>query len=476
MTRWRRGGRCWRAAVAVAAAAALAGACTSSRPPPQRDLGRERPPATAPPPPAATAVPEEATPSEGAAPPRSKSTGRAKQPGVERRQEATPGGSSASPALFTQAGDRVGIDKTTIRVCSHYRKYLGKVLDLDEADLDVYWRSLNDRGGIFGRKIEERLAEDGGGRLVAQAYEECRGSFVIRGGPGAEGITPMRRLIESDSHPSPYFHYMARSDPTVKYSFSFYPTHELYGRLSAQFVMSRFADAPIGIIHKDSDNWDAARQGFLAALREAGVRVVADVPLSPDDRIVADELAAVHRAGAEVVWAWVELLDAIQLIKQSNAQRYPMRWVAPAANNFLIEALGDDALRPAPVTALALNPPITPGHPGAIPAAAAEYRRFEETYRRYRGKAPQRKSADLLFLKWLDDRQLAQLLDRCGPDCTRNRLVAPLLAGSLSASDPDCPFDFGRGPAAGYGASAFEVIPDGSGPIWSETAHCVDRF
>lgn len=379
--------------------------------------------------------------------------------------------------MFAAGDDRVGISDTTVRLCGHGRKYLAKVLGTDDEDFLVYWRWVNDRGGIHGRGIEERIAEDGGGRLVAQAYEECRGSFLLRGAPGAEAIIPMRRVVEADAHGPPYLHFSVRAEPGAKRSFSFYPSHEAFGRLTAQFVLSRFPGARIGVVHKASDNWDAGRQGFLAAFREAGVSVVADVPLSSGDPVVADELAAVHRAGAEVVWAWVELLDFVQLVKQSNAQRHPMRWVAPFAFNTSIENLGDDALRPAPLTGLNVTPPATPGHyTGAFAPYAEEYRRFEDTFRRYRGKPVRRGVADLLFFKWLEDRHIADLLEKCGRDCTRNRLVAPLMSGSFSALDPACAFDFGRGRAAGYRASAMEAAPAEGGPIWVETIRCADRF
>lgn len=386
-------------------------------------------------------------------------------------------GPAPAPRLFPAANERVGTTNSSVTLCSHYRKYLSRVFDVAEEDLLVYWRYVNDRGGIHGRKIEERFAEDGGGRLVAQAYEECRQSFFLRGGPGAEGITPMRKIVESDPDPMPYFHFTARADPSALHSFSFFPSHETFGRLTGEFVLSRFPGARIGIIHKDSGNWDAGRQGFLAAFRDAGVNVVADVPLTPDDPIVADELAAVRNAGAEVVWAWVEGLDAVQLIKQSGAQRYPMRWVVPFAFNVVLDPLGEDALRPAPVTGLNVSPPATPGHyTGSFAPYAEEYRRFEAAYQRYRGKAVARKVADTLFLKWLEDRQLGQLLEQCGRDCTRNALVAPLLDGRASALDPACPIDFGRGRVGGYRASALEAAPSASGPMWVETTRCADRF
>lgn len=464
-------------AVAASALALITAACTSSHTSPASQTARSdstvagvvttAPAAGAPPAPAGTDATGAATPAADGRP-----TGTASRPagGPATRATATPA------ALFPARDDRVGISDTSVRVCTHLRKYLGRVLDVEEEDSLVYWRMVNDLGGIHGRMIDERFAEDAGGRLVAQAYEECRGSFLLRGAPGAEAIVPMRRIVEGDRHPLPYLHFTVRTDPNARYSFSWYPSHETFGRLTAQFVLSRFPGARIGLIHKDSDSWDAGRQGFVDALTEAGVSPVADVPLTPEDPIVADELAAVQRAGADVVWAWVEVLDVVQLVKQSNAQRYSMRWVVPFAFNTLTDALGDDALRPAPITGLNVTPPATPGEYGGSSAPHAEYRRFEEAYRRYRGKAVPRKVADLLFLKWLDDRHVARLLERCGRDCTRNRLVAPLVDGSFAPLDAVCPFDFRRGRVAGYRASALEAAPTPSGPIWVETARCVERF
>lgn len=489
MLLYRRG---VRHAAALLLTAALASACTSSRPPAPPgavadvddsiDVAADTtaPEALAT---ATTGEPEPQNVPDGAG------TGdqRGRIPAAKDRSttaSARPAQASGSRAprapaapVFSPSDDRVGLTDTTVRLCAHYRKYVGRILDLDEDDLRVYWRWLNDRGGIHERRVEEHFAEDGGGRLVAQAYEECGGSFVMRGGPGAEAITPMRKIVEADRRGVPYLHFAARADARARRSFSFYPSHETFGRLTGQFVLSRFPGARIAMIYKASDGWDAGRSGFLEAFREAGASLVADVPLSPGDPVVADELAAVHRAGAEVVWAWVEGGDVVQLIKQSNAQRYPMRWVVPYAFNTFIEGLGDDSLRPAPITGLNMTPPATPGHyTGPFARYAEEYRRFEDAYRHYRGKLPRRGLADTLFMKWLEDRQLAQLLEQCGRDCTRNRLVDPLLVGTARALDPLCDFDFRRGQAAGYRASAFEATPADGGPIWTEKTPCAERF
>ena len=49
----------------------------------------------------------------------------------------------------------------------------------------------------------------------------------------------------------------------------------------------------------------------------------------------------------------------------------------------------------------------------------------------------------MLFDAWESWRFLADLLKRCGPDCTRNKMAGLLLAGYHHAVSPNCDVNFG---------------------------------
>ena len=73
---------------------------------------------------------------------------------------------------------------TPIRICGHAPLSLGAVLNTKPEDLLVYWRWLNDRGGIHGRRVEMSLEDDqysaSGGVPAAQRCAERNPFFLLR--------------------------------------------------------------------------------------------------------------------------------------------------------------------------------------------------------------------------------------------------------------------------------------------------------
>ena len=386
---------------------------------------------------------------------------------------STPTTSPRTQPLFSEDEASVGITDRAITLCGHAQIYLGRAFDVEPDDTQVFWRWLNDRGGIHGRRVEERIVEDGGGRLVAQAYEECRGSFVLRGGPTMDAVPSMREIVEVDPHRPLYLHFMARADASKRYSFSPYPTQEALGALFADLVLERHPGRKIGIVHRDSDGWMPGHDAFLARVRAAGATVVADIAQASGESVHAGTLARLREEGAEVVWAWVDAIASAQMIKEASAQRYGFRWVIGFPSNLLTDVLGDDALEPEPVAGISVWPPFTPGlRAGTFAGYAEELERFEAAFREYRGKPVPRKSADILFFKWLEDRMLAELFERCGEDCDRNGLVEVLSEDQWVAPPPACPLAFGGRNVGGHAANVVEAFSSSRGVAWRELAHC----
>ena len=377
---------------------------------------------------------------------------------------------------FAPGDERIGITDKTIKLCTHINGQVTAALGASQEDARVFWRWLNDEGGVAGREVEMVIADDGDGTKVAEAYEECRGSFLIVGGPTQEAVPTFREIVENDPHPAPYLHFMAREDPTKRYSFSWYPSQERYGELAAKYILKRFPERRIGILRRDTDNWSPGYAAFLAELKRNGVEPVAVMKHPPKEQIFEPYLAELSAKKAEVVWAWQHALEHVPALKQAKARNHDFTWVLGFPLNLVSDTLRDDLFRPT-VTGLNVFPTFRPGlYDSHHEAYEKEGRLFEAAYQRYRGKAADPLTADMLLRQWLDGRQLADLLERCGRDCTRTK-VTTLLLNELTYSRPSCPFDFSLGRAAGRGVSAVEAYTPSNGPVsWRETAHCATSF
>jgi hypothetical protein len=75
---------------------------------------------------------------------------------------------------------------------------------------------------------------------------------------------------------------------------------------------------------------------------------------------------------------------------------------------------------------------------------------------------------------------MADLLKRCGPDCTRNKMAGLLLAGYHHTVPPNCDVNFGRTADhhhGGYLFNAVHVVKDPKGnPAWMPVQRCVPNI
>jgi hypothetical protein len=105
---------------------------------------------------------------------------------------------------------------------------------------------------------------------------------------------------------------------------------------------------------------------------------------------------------------------------------------------------------------------------------------FERQYKQYDPSAHlSGDGGDLLFLNWEGQAFIAYLLQKCGPDCTRNRLAGMLLAGFSYTTPPACPIDFGVGDHHHGGATmnVFKVIRDPKNrPNWAPVKRCITSY
>jgi hypothetical protein len=163
------------------------------------------------------------------------------------------------------------------------------------------------------------------------------------------------------------------------------------------------------------------------------------------------------------------------MVKQAKAQSYSPTWLA-FPFNLTSQTLGDDAMSP-PMVGLATWPGYSFGdYGGTFASYADDMREFEREYKKYRPNTDiSGVAGDLLWLNWVGQKQLVDLLQACGPDCTRNRIAGILAAGWKTNISPGCPLDFSGGVHNGSGQlfDVMETYRSPSGKVnWRSTSRC----
>lgn len=371
------------------------------------------------------------------------------------------GGGVPTANLFTPAEDRIGIYPNKIVLCGHAATTFGPAFNTSEKDLDVYWEEV---GAIYGRKVEISFENDNYDPTTArQAAQACydKKPFILIGGIGFDQIPAVRKFAE-DKHVL-YYHHIARQDLTKKYSFSPLPSVEQVGTFAGEWIGHKYPGKKIGVIYRESENWDPGRQTFLKTVKSLGGNVVAQHGVTKNQGSYFTEIADLQSKGAQVIFVWENALAATAILQEAKGQNYSPKFVV-FPFNIETDAWKQQALNPT-VDGIATWPAYSPGdYSGPFASYAKEIKHFEEVYAKRR---PGTQVTDIHWQVWLAWKSLHQLLLECGKECTRNKILGLSLARPrlFPETQPACPIDFTRnGHVGGFTATMFTTYrkPDGN--------------
>ena len=379
----------------------------------------------------------------------------AQQPGsTTSGATAAPGapGAGAGPAapaprtqLFSGKDDVVGISADTITFCVHAALTYGRAFNTTPDEFNVHWQEVNAKGGIFGRKVQVTYENDNYSPTTAvEAATACRekNPFFLLGGIGFDQIPAVRNYAERTK--TPYIHHSAtvQGSQGLKYSFTSSPTVERVGDGFAALTAERFRGKKVGIIGRDSANWEPGTAGYRAGAKKYGFTIVAEAKVPASKGNYTDEILKMKNAGAEVVFTWENALTNIQIVRQALAQNYRPGWVVFGAN-LMSQTLDGDALQP-PLVGAAMNATYSyRSYGGAFAAYASDMKQFEAEYAKWKPDVDlSGVSGDLLFWNWTAQKGLEALLRACGKDCTRNRFIDTFTTFKGAATPAGCPADF----------------------------------
>ena len=392
--------------------------------------------------------------------------------------EQTPSGFAYQVAnLYPASQDRVGLTSTQITLCTHAPLIFGPAFQDSASDFQVYWQWLNDHGGIFGRRVKMVFTDDqytpqGG----VQAAQQCaqNNPFFMTAGVGFDTVPAVRAWAEQNK--LLYLSSFATENGlyNLNYTFQLAPSVEHFGEVAGNYVSSRYP-GKVGVVWRNSPNWQGGRDHFEAAVKAHGSKVVADIPVQENQGDYTAAILQLQSQGAQTVLAWVNVLEFAQLEKQAAAQGYHPRWMT-ATFNLVTQTLGHDI-------------DGSTGHPAAVGLWVTPEFHLGDTTDSWSGEEQAMEMAyahydsghtvtDTDWQAWLAFKQITRMLDDCGSDCSRNKLAGMLLAGYKAQLMPLCVEDFGRGRGK-LGSFAFDVseATDRNGSAgWKQVATCAETF
>ncbi len=405
-------------------------------------------------------------------------------PGTSGTTASTAAGGPPRSTLFKMNEDNVGITKNSITLCAHAALTYGAAFNTSAEDLNVFWSATNDAGGIHGRRVSVTYENDNYSPDTAvQAATACKQKniFFLLGGIGFDQIPAVRNWAETNR--MLYLHHTATTEGSASQRFSFtgLPTTEKMGEMFGELVAARYKGKKVGIIKRNSPNWEPGVKAFKDIAKEYGIKIVAERAVQNNQGSYTQELLDMNNAGADVVWLWENALSSTQIVRQAKAQQFnPAFLLFPF--NLTSQTLGNDAMNP-PLVGVAMYPAYSFGdYSGPFASYETDIKQFEAQYAKYRPNADLRGLAgDLLFLNWTGQKGLALLLQACGPDCTRNKLVDVMTSFKATRPFPSaCDVDFTRPGFPRLGGFSINVMQTYNAPSnavnWRNTDTCVEHL
>jgi hypothetical protein len=388
------------------------------------------------------------------------------------------GGGIPVADLYHGAADRIGISSSSITLCAHAALTYGPAFNIGAKDLNVYWDYLNAHGGIYGRKVTASYVNDNYDPGTAvQAAETCkgRGTFFLIGGIGFDQIPAVRQWAEQNHELYLYHDAVEKGSVGLHYSFTALPSVEALGNMFGQLDLRQFKGKKVGILYRQSPNWEPGSDAFEQVVRAGGGQIVAAYPVQNNQANYVQDLVQLHQHGAQVIFAWENALATVEMLKQAQTLDYHPAWLM-FPFNLQTNTLGASAFSQ-PMYGVATWDAYDPYDLGGpFKPYAASMREFAKEYHAYDpGANLAGDGGDLLYLNWEGQRFIAYLLHRCGPNCTRNKLAGMLLAGFHLSAPPECSVDFNRDDHhhGGYEMNVLRVIKDPRGrPNWAPLARC----
>lgn len=397
------------------------------------------------------------------------------------------GGGPPIAQLYSGADDTRGIDfqNKRIKLCGHAAMTYGPAFNVDEKDLLVFWKWLNARGGIDGWKFDFDFVDDGydpGKAVVAAQNCKDSGAFMTLGGIGFDQIPAVRHWAEQNREL--YLHHVVteRGSKGLRYSFTGLPSEERMGEMFGHLAVSKFGGKKLGIIWRDSPNWQSGHDLFKHVVRTCGcieLRDEWDLKVTKDQGNYTSEIARLN-GQVDAVFIWENALATVEVIKQAQGQQFFPTWLVFPFNLELQALQDNDAAFRQPIFGIAAWDAYTNGYYGGRYAEyRAEIEQFESAYAEHDPDANLAGiGGDLLFLAWEGFEGLADMFRRCLPDCTRNKMAGVMLTYRKKLGGY-CEADFTRtdNHHGGWSVNVFSVIrgPNGA-PIWDPTRRCVERL
>jgi branched-chain amino acid transport system substrate-binding protein len=282
-----------------------------------------------------------------------------------------------------------------------------------ERGLRSAFNSINDSGGVNGRKVKWIVEDDGyqPSRSLAAAKKltESNGVFAIVGQVGTPTIAAILPYTERVGVPVLTINPLP--EPTPKYAFNVMAGFSELAYQLAKHLLSRPDVKRLGYLYQNDDLGEVGRIGLTKALKELNATLAADVGYERGASDLSTQVLRLRDAAVDAVVVMATAPAVATAIKQANVNDFHPIWATHGAvgTDIVYKLLGDQTEGLVFATETESQFAATPGVNTAL-----------STVRKY---FPEAAIDYNMLVGWANARLAVKALESAGRDLTREKLV-----------------------------------------------------
>jgi len=199
---------------------------------------------------------------------------------------------------------------------------------------DLYFKLINDEGGIHGRKIEYYLRDDAYNpaktKAIGKEFINQIGVFAVVGGVGtAPGMAVRDDLSENKVvwvGPSTGNKHWSR--PFQKYIFAVYPLYVDEAYLLTQYAVEKMGKKKIAVFYQNDDYGKDGLEGVEKYMKEKGMELAARVSVEVPDTDLSSHALKLKESGADAVIMYLLPKHAAIILGEAAKIGFAPQWIS----------------------------------------------------------------------------------------------------------------------------------------------------
>jgi ABC-type branched-subunit amino acid transport system substrate-binding protein len=284
---------------------------------------------------------------------------------------------------------------------------------------DVYFKMINDEGGIHGRKLVYHMFDDAYNPAKTKAgvkqLQEDIGMFAWACGVGtATGLSVKDYLMEKGiPWVGPAAGSMHWISPPQKPLFAVYPLYMDEAKVLCRYAVETMGKKRIAMAYQNDDYGKNGVAGAESQLEKRGLKLVAKVPVELSDTDMKPHVMQLRKSEADAVLLWVTPTHAVRIIGTARTMQFGPQWMSTSTcSDFPLMFQISKGLWQGVIT----------GNFGELPGSKLPLMvKYKEAFDKHAAKGE--RWGIFFYAGFGFVEPMVEGLKRCGPDLTRTNFI-----------------------------------------------------